>query len=246
MAKTSFKKTATVEDVSTEVATQDVSTEVATLGTAPTAPSSPYAEEYEQKDIEIPRLNLAQKVGELGDIFTPGEVIYNKELVLPTPFIFVVVGVLPKQFSEKLVGGALGRLLPTRQAVLDVGGVFTKKEAEATGKPHFQDMVTADLLIEKPEGLEDENGLFAYEAGGKGYAPARYTMKGTGYFAVARKLFSARSLGSLKTGWSTGVWSYEVGLETFGTNKVFVPIVKGAGPTSPELLDLCNQFAGRE
>lgn len=252
MAKTSFSKKDKKEDVVEEdQSARSPSTAVTTReetapAMVPETGASPYSDDYEASDIVVPRINVAQKVGELGDIFEPGQVIYNKEIVLPTPFRWLVVGVLPKQFSEKVPGGEMGRLLNTRQEVLEAGGVFTKREADSTGKPHFQDMVTADILIEKPEDVEDENGLFSYEADGKFYAPARYTMKGTSYFGVARKLFSARTMGALKAGWSACVWSFETEVQTFGNNKVFVPIVKNLGPTPAALRALADDFAGRE
>lgn len=241
MAKTSFAKAGGAAVLDDE---PDTSAALATRESAP--PASPYTDEYETQDIVIPRLNVAQKVGELGDIFEPGAVILNKEVVLPTPFLFVVVGALPKQFSEKIQGGALGRLLNSRQAVLDADGVFTKREAEATGKPLFQDLVTFDVLVERPAEFDDVSGLFSYEADGEFYAPARYTTKGSSYFSVGKKLLSAKAMGSLKGGWSNGVWEFlPPVLTTFGPNKVFVPQVKAAGATSNELVGLCNQFSGR-
>jgi hypothetical protein len=223
------------------------------------------SDETGTNDIIIPRINIVQKVGDLSNIFTEGDIVFNKASVLlksPKPeaknlgkFLRVVLcGFRKDRFVEKTVGGVLGKIVDSEAQVLALGGTTNWNEAKATGRKLFQTLAEGLLLIERPEGIDDPS--FSFSADGKEYALAAYSMKGTAYTNGAKVFRTARKIGWLANsvnaqkqlvtrGYPFGVWKLGSELKSFdGGNFAWAPLLQRDSETGPELRALAQSVLG--
>jgi hypothetical protein len=214
------------------------------------------------EDIILPRINIVQKVGDLSEIFNPGEIVLKQSLVIhnpgkpaigPAPAVpgnpplnLVILGFKKTQFAEKVAGGAQGILAHTELEVAKNGGTLDYKEweaSEAAAKAPgstvkalrlFQRLATALVLVEKPAHIADTDHIeFPYECEGKFYALVLWSMKGTAYTHAAKTMFTARKIGHLRSGYAKATWSLTTKMTKFGENYAAVPVVK-AGPRTSD------------
>ena len=217
------------------------------------------------EDIILPRINIVQKVGDLSEIFTPGEIVLKQSLVIhnpgktgtpgDAPLNIIVLGFKKTQFAEKVAGGAQGILAHTEQEVVKHGGTLDYKEwqnSEAAAKAgngkalrYFQRLATALVLVEKPTTIQDEEHIeFPYECEGKFYALVLWSMKGTAYTHAAKAMFTARKIGHLRSGYSKSAWGLTTKSEKFGDNYAYVPVVKPGLKTSEVFQKFCLTVLG--
>lgn len=201
---------------------------------------------FDLSQIQIPRLNIVQGVGELSATHTPGEILLHRQLVLPQPVEIVFVAFRPDQYSEKMEGNVQGRLFNTRAEVADCGGTLDYNVAKANKEvPLFQAMATAAVLIRQHSNIKD-GSHFTHEIDGARYSFALWTMKGAAYTRGAKVVRTARALGvglDLRKGYATGAYGLETKKEVFATKNVaFVPVLKPIGPTSQALQDYARDL----
>jgi hypothetical protein len=215
----------------------------------------------EFKDIVLPRINIVQAVGQLKDQFTQGAIVFGQNTVLfepmlinpktgnmdrpaSPPVVITVLGFRPTRFVEKIVGGARGLLVDTEEQVRAAGGTLDYKEwqlKKAAGMKRFEQLAEALLVIERPEAIADDDTLFTYEVGGKKYALALWSMKGTAYTAAAKRVFfTNRSVGCLKGGYPTKSFYLTTKLESFTSNTAWVPFLLPGVASSPEFMDFAR------
>ena len=212
------------------------------------------------EDVILPRLNIVQKVGDLSNIFTPGEIVLNqascihepenKEKSKPGtgPLNLVILGFRKRQFVEKVEGGVMGLLLNNEQDIVKNGGTLDYKEwkasleaakvpgATAKALKYFQKLATAVALVERPkhmESIDSDHVLFPYECEGHFYALVLWGMKGTAYTRAAKTIFTHRKMGHLRGGYLKQAYTLTSKLEGFNGNFAYVPVL-GVGPkTTP-------------
>lgn len=220
------------------------------------------ADHIDFDQLTLPGLKIVQGVGDLSQIFSPGQ------LVLSTPGdvmvdlceapakrpndppqvpirVLVVAIRRDDRYSEKIVGGARGRLFSTEQEVLANGGTTNYDEAKATGKPLFQPLATALILVAKPENRVDESGLFSIEVGDSKYALALWHLKGVLYTNGAKPLRTARKFGFLKGGYPTREVLVTTALKSYGQNSAYIPVIKPGAVSGPEVLATVKEILGR-
>lgn len=247
-------------DIPTKPVTMEVARPVPTSVPSTSVPSY-NDEEIDFGDIILPRLNIVQKVGDLSNLFTPGEIVLNQNLVIhdakKTPaIVFTVIGFKKKQFVEKVEGGAMGALYHSQEDVVSHGGTLDYKEwqesiktaKEKGGKAlkYFQPLATALLLVERPAHVPDEDHtVFPYECEGKWHALALWSMKGTGYTNGAKTIFTARKIGHLrKEGYPSQTWTLTTKLENYGGNFAYIPVLKPGARNSPEFVAFVKDILG--
>ncbi len=270
VTQTPTRKTSFQRVPSAEGAVIDVPGKVENQSPAPERPANPAAiavapanrgafsdddEGISFGEVLLPRLNIVQKVGELSNIFSPGAIVLNSQLVMldapaqakpneaprtqPNPLRIVFLGFKGTQYVEKVPGGGMGSLVDTVEEVIALGGTIDYNEARRTNKPEFQTMKTAMVVIEQPEIAKDDSTSFVYEVAGKHYAVGLWSMKGTAYTRGAKVVMTARKIGHLKDGllatrsieperggYVTGVWNLSTLLTQFGQNFAYVPILR--------------------
>lgn len=220
------------------------------------------------EDIILPRINIVQKVGDLSEIFTPGEIVLKQALVVysppkgetkgTAPLNVTVIGFKKTQYAEKVAGGKQGILAHTEAEIAKHGGTLDYKEWDASVAENkvnpqvrplrlFQRLATALCLVEKPEFLPDVDHVeFPYENEGKYFALVFWSMKGTAYTHAAKTMFTARKIGHLRSGYNKQSWSLTTKVEKFGENYAAVPVVKPGAKTSESFQKFVLDVMGME
>jgi len=253
--KVSFAKDTTQSDNGTQPV-EVVGGVPATL--QPVAPPAPAQIAFDDESaagwdqIQIPGLFITQKVGKLAEVHDPGDVIHKagdltlrlhrpdneKKGVKGTPPLEIIVLGLPTNdsYSEKVEGGFGGRFFRSKEEVIAAGGVLDYATAKATGKPQFESVATALVLVRKPDDVKDDSS-FSEEIDGVKYALCLWRMKGGSYTSGAKPLRTAKTIGILKgkdKKWSDVKWSLTTTLKDYSTgNSAWVPVIKPNVETSP-------------
>lgn len=217
-------------------------------------PNSFNDEEISFEDLILPRINVVQGVGDLSTIFNPGEIVLNQSLVVHVPanplkkitghppLSFTVIGFKRRQFVEKTVGGAMGNLVNSEAEVVKAGGTLDYNEAKATGKPLYQRLATALILVEKPAHIpDDERFLFPHTCEGRWYVLALWSLKGTGYTNAAKPIYTARKLGHLKSGYPAQAWFLTTKLQEYSGNFAHIPVLTAGAKNTPAFAEFVKE-----
>lgn len=185
--------------------------------------------EFTARDIQLPRLSLVQKIGDLADSgLTPGSFIFNKEVQLSdgkTPIDMTVLR-LVKQYRQKLEYGdkATPLVFDTQQEVIDNGGTLRYGEPN-----YFQEVAHLFVAIAEPEKLAEEHSAHFYrQHGGKHYTLAVYSVASTAFTAVGKKVITA-GYNQLRDGLWLGKWALTSNLQKNTKGSWFVPEAKFDG-----------------
>lgn len=218
MAKLSLKPTNTDEGSTALVETPQVTTHQ--LAAQMAVPSA-FEGEFTAADVRIPYLSICQKTGNLMDEHPDwlGQWIYDKAAPLGK-YINVVFFKVKKYFEESVPYGS--DTLPQR--------FDTLAEARAAGV-EFKDCANLDLLVEVPTDFDG-----AEEIDGKGWLPARYTVRSTAYGATVKVLMKDTSF-RLKGNLAAGGYKIEVEKKTNGSNSWFAPKLIANGLSSQGVQD---------
>lgn len=198
--------------------------------------------EIDAGDIRFPRINVPQKVGELGEKFTPGAIVLNKEVLLSngeTPLEMVVLRAR-KQYQEYLEfkkDGPVPKSFNTSEEVLAAGGHFNFGE-----KGYYRDIAHIMCVVPRPDSVsEEQSEYFIYEHEGRGYTVAMWTVASSAYTSVAKTVFSA-ALGHLRQGLERGKWNVTTTKTSNAKGIYFVPQIRTFGKTTPEFQDFAKSL----
>lgn len=185
---------------------------------------SAFEGEFTAADVRIPYLSICQKTGNLMDEHPDwlGQFIYDKAAALGKT-INVVFFKVKKYFEESVPYGS--ESIPQK--------FDTLAEARAAGV-EFKDCANLDLLIEVPLDFDG-----AEEVDGKGWLPARYTVRSTAYGATVKVLMKDTSF-RLKGNLASGLYKIEVEKKTNGSNSWFAPKLIANGFSSQNLQDFIS------
>jgi hypothetical protein len=247
MAKVSFAEVAeapatteaTANTSNTTEVTKPLKEELATV--AQNTPVAGIEGEVNNKDLQLPRLNLLQKTSELVDAgFAPNTFALNKEIPLGKTLEAVVVR-LKKQFQQDLPYGSdvQPHVCDTLAEVREAGG-----STEWGADNHYSELAHMQLLIKAPEGLSEEQlDSFPYEADGASWAPCMLTVAKTAYKAAAKPVITA-AFSTLRQGLHHGLWAVSSELKTGPMGSWCVPQFKLAGRTKKEMAELVEALNG--
>lgn len=219
-------------------------------------------------DIILDRINAVQRVGELSEVFSPGEIVLNKTAVVHVPdnkeknivgsgpLVFVPVGMKRLQYVEKVVGGGRGALVGSEQEVVAAGGVLNWSEWKASlttpnKKKYFEKLATFLLLIERPISLlpDESHQVFGHEVDGRFFAVCLLSCKGTWFTGFAKPLMTQRRMGFLKAGYPTFSFGLTTESKAFanddgGKNYAHVPVLVNGPRTTPALQEYIKTGLG--
>lgn len=208
----------------------------ATPATAPTAtttaisPAAPLmgsvVGDIDASDITIPRLNLVQGVGNLAELFTPGQIVLNQETVLSNGSTPVEITVLSarKQFIENLGfdEDARPKVFDTLDEVHAAGGTINWI---GDTRPTYVPVLHANIIVKAPAGVE---GAFPLSYDGEDYALAVWSLRGVAYGKAGKNILTAAKFG-LRDGLFNGKWMLTTKREKINRNSVFVPVLRNIG-----------------
>lgn len=191
--------------------------------------------DFDRSDIQLPRLSLVHGIGPLSEHFTPGHLVYNKELDLGAGPLEVTLVRMRKYYMEDHAWGSedIPRVVNSIDEMRKLGGYLTSEKREmGEGHPYFKPVLDAQVII---KGAPD-NSAFPYEFGGVPYAVAVWTLQGIAYTRAAKPFITASQFG-LRAGLTTAHWSVTTKREKFGQNLVWFPVVRQAGRNSIEFIE---------
>ena len=202
----------------TATTTELAAPQSATLGTI--------AGEIESDDIVIPRLNLVQNVGSLAELFNGGDLVLNKEVVLPAPLELTN---LDFDSDEK------PQVYNTLEEVHAAGGTI---EWVGNQKPSFTPVLHVNLVFKAPAGLDYALPL---EYNGDAYGLAVWTLRGVAYTRAGKNILTAAKF-ALRDGLFNGKWELTSKREKFGRNSVVVPVLRNIGRHTPDFVDFIRNI----
>jgi len=182
--------------------------------------------DFDQSDVNLPRINLVAKTSALvDDGFAPGSIALNKELVLVTRDkpLRVIVTHMVKQYQEDVDWGS-DELPKTFNSKADV---FAAGYSLEWGSPNMcRELAHITMLIEAPAELDESDlELFPYEHNGKNYAMAIYTASKSAYKPTAKSIASYAMFAKGEGVWTTA-WNLMSTLRTEGDVSWFTPSLK--------------------
>lgn len=247
MAKMSFAETAetpkTTETNEATATTTDVAKplkeELATIQQH--APVAGIEGEVGQRDMQLPRLNLIQKMSDLvNQGLPPNTFALNKEIPLGKSLEAVVVR-LKKQFQQELPYGSdvQPHVCDTLAEVREAGG-----STEWGADNRYSEIAHMQLLVKAPEGLAEEQlDSFPYEADGAHWAPCMFTAAKTAYKTSAKPVITA-AFSTLRQGLHHGLWTITADLKSNAMGSWSVPQFKLSGRTKKEMAELVEALNG--
>jgi hypothetical protein len=219
----------------------------APLAVAPLADSSKgLIGDWTDSDVKLPRINLANKSGNLANDFTPGCWVLEKTHALTTlvdkakgSSLLVTALRMMKQYRENIPFGEEGtqsRVFNSAPEVRANGGTITWSK----GENNYSEMAHIEFLVLAPEGLEEEAEALFYNQtnGGKKYARVILTVTGTAYSEVAVILASSLKGHLAKSGLQGGVWELGSKLLKNSQNSWWSPSLKSAGLVDADTAEL--------
>lgn len=180
--------------------------------------------------LKPPVINLAQKVGELGDNFAAGSIVFDKMISLGSgakagdDAIQMILLSIRTHFVQHRAYGAEGlpESYPTEEAVLAAGGVL-RKEDDETGSNWFRPAADIVVLVRAPASLPEEAlGLFPFEVDGKHWGPAIWYVRATAVTPLIGRGFGRAALVLGKSPW-LGVWNVTTSKQAYNGNSWFAP-----------------------
>jgi hypothetical protein len=202
---------ATATVVATEVVVENTAVSAAP-NTALAAPTSTFACSV-NSDIEIPRLNVIQKMSEVeGDV---GSVVLDKQeqIIDAKESISVIIVGAHKRFKEDIPFD--------EEKVPQI--VDTQEEADMLAKTSdYPVLEFADItmLIPQPEGVSDE--LFPYEIDGVNYQLGKITVQKDAYRMTFKRLFTFHVM-NRTVPLATRYWKFGTDLISKGKYSWYVP-----------------------
>jgi hypothetical protein len=206
-----------------------------------TTPAAGIEGEVGQKDIQLPRLNLVQKMSDLvNQGISPNTFVLNKEIPLGKSFEAVVVR-LKKQFQQDLPYGTdvQPHVCDTLAEVREAGGSI-----EWGAENHYSEIAHMQMLVKAPEGLPEEAlDNFPYEVDGSHWAPCMFTAAKTAYKTSAKPVITA-AFSTLRQGLHHGLWTVTAELKSNAMGSWSIPQFKLTGRTKPEMAELVESLNG--
>ena len=191
--------------------------------------------EIQTEDLVLPRINLTQKVGDLGDQFGPGVIVFQKEQVLwkegQDPLNMVILHA-QKRYQENTEFGSdeIGQVVDTLDEVKAQGGWIDWRDGDAGKResPPWAPRLDVVCVLEGPQGAD--TSLFPFQFNGKAYAAAVWTLSKSGFTSAGRTILTARAT-FLRDGYRTGSWQVTAAKRQGPKGVYFIPAFRASGKT---------------
>jgi hypothetical protein len=197
-------------------------------------------------DLKVPRLNLAQKSGKLGDDFPPGSFVFEQQVLIANPgSSFVAVPLrMKKYYQEKVEFGTdqIPRKANTSAEVRSLGGTTNYDLKDEL--PWFQDIADIRLAIQAPDDLDEQySEFFPYSDGTNNYALAIYTVASSAYTSLAKRFITDGEY-LLKGALYSGRYEISGELRKGANNSWYVPVGKFISKNTEDQSEFFRGLAG--
>lgn len=162
-------------------------------------------------ELVFPSLMLMNALSQHVEEFGNGNFVIDNEVAVGKEIDLVVLWFFENRFVEKVDGGGQGEIASSEQEVEQLGGTVHWNESKNTGKPLFQKLATAVILVKAPEGVDNPIFSLTLEGGtpeeNGNYALCKWNLKASAYTGCARRIKTVRKTGQLREcGYNGGWW----------------------------------------
>lgn len=203
---------------------------------------------FDASDVAFPKLQIAQGVGPLSDLFPKGSIVLDKEMEIAkmeAGSVEITVLSIVKTFEENVPfgGDELPRIAKNKEEVLRLNGT-TEWSTEDGLKipPSFKPCADALICIKQPEGVSDE--WFPYDYEGTNYTFCTWKIKGMAYSASAVPINTAKRM-YYRAGLETGSFLLSTEKRLINGNTVACPKVQRGKKHSAEFIAWLKEFVGQ-
>jgi len=187
--------------------------------------------EINASDFQIPRLNIANKTGELSNEFPPGSIVFRKEVAVgnqKSPAKLVLLR-MAKKYMQRLPYGAEERpkIFATANDVRAAGGTLDITESDLDV---YDPILTLTMAIRSPEGAHP---LFVYERNGSHYALAQMILAKSAYNNAGKQLITEAAT-ALRSGLTVGMYELTTAIRSNAMGSWFTPVFRLAGRNNEE------------
>jgi hypothetical protein len=203
--------------------------------------------EFNADDVERAYMTIVSKVGELSNLFTPGEILLNKEFVIGStkaPLEVIAIAIRKRYQNDLPFGEEMGEEVNTAMEVLDKGGVMEYRPfADKTSTYYWKPILQVVFLVKKPEGLSpDAATFFPFAIGDSDYAVVGFSARTkTGYNGIAKPLIGLkRAKGNVRC----RTWRLTTKGETWEDRSWIQVSLRSTGDTTKEVLDFLTENHG--
>lgn len=223
-----------------QLTTQPESNALANITTTTALAEKGLVGDWSASDTKLPRINLVNKTGVLGNDFTPGTWVVNKEHQISKiderdkkkgePMRVIALQMM-KQYQENIPyderESTPARLLNSAAEVREAGGSVTYLR----GAGKFSEIATVEFLIQAPEWLGEDAEVHFYNIAEDGtrYTRAVATFASTAYSGVAVPLATSLRTHLAATGLKGGQWDLGSIVMTKADKTWWTPTIRTAG-----------------
>jgi hypothetical protein len=240
MATISFDEATTTTDSKQLATTQPQANALANITTTTALAEKGLVGDWDSSDTRLPRINLVNKTGALGNDFTPGCWVINKEHQISKlddkdkkkgEPIRVIALQMMKQYQENIPyderESTPARLFNAAAEVREAGGSVTYMR----GVGNFSEIATVEFLIQAPEWLGEDAEVHFYNIAEDGtrYTRAVATFASTSYSGVAVPLATSLRTHLAVTGLKGGQWDLGSVIMSKGDKTWWTPTIRTAG-----------------
>lgn len=227
---TAVTKPARVVEEATETESSSALVEVADKPLA-VITASGLEGEINTSDLQIPRLNIANKTGELSNEFPPGSIVFRKEVAVgnqKNPAKLVIIR-LAKKYMQRLPYGAEERpkIFATSSDVRAAGGTLDITEGDMD---IYDPILTLTAAVQSPE---KGHPLFTFERNGENYALAQMILAKSAYNNAGKQLITEAAT-ALRTGLSAGRYDLTTSIRSNAMGSWFTPVFRLSGRNNEE------------
>lgn len=193
--------------------------------------------DFDQSEIQIPRLSVVHGVGELASSFNPGSLVYNREVLLPQPLPVTIFGFKKFYIANTEYDPEVRQVrLNSKEEVIAAGGNFDIGKAPGEDPDNFKAGADFFLALEVPETLAHIPGTIDFED--KFIVRAIFTLQKTAYTKNIQRInFVESALRLRKLTIPSQSWSLKVTREKLRVNFVQMPKFEAAGINSTEFVE---------
>jgi hypothetical protein len=187
--------------------------------------------EINTADFQIPKLNIANKTGELSNEFPPGSIVFRKEVAVgdqKKPASLVLLR-LSKKYMQRLPYGTDERpkIFATAADVRTAGGTLDITESDMDV---YDPILTVTAAVQAPE---KNHPLFTFEHKGNHYALAQMLLAKSAYNNAGKQLITEAAT-ALRTGLAFGKYELTTSIRSNQMGSWFTPVFRLASKNNEE------------